>query len=326
MSDIREHQFSQSNEFVEKANRSFLDRFIHRVGTSFGLFKPQTCEKLAGRIRVMQKTATDMVEKLRAVQKELEQAVDEELYGHIQDVIRPLIREIEKVNLTNKEYKSVTEQALAFRRYSEWVERAKEWLQVWNQSQDREALAKAVAEHIIEEVFHSIERDICLIVDYKRHVVGELSLGESKKKMIRQRLGRTLKPIFNSLKALEKRPTDPELRAVAAWRGKVNQERQQFHEHALSLVDQIVHQYQKGAVSREDHDHLVEVLQQLIYLEEAVPHLIEDEKDNQEEWLSRLNSLEQEAYHLNLDLRLPVELVERLHVIIDRLELLREDS
>lgn len=313
--------------------RTMLDRFIERLRDGFQFFQPgpQKEIKLFGRIQDLQKTAESVLEQLTKTRNKLKNEVDDKLYGFIEAIVNPLIRDYKQIKKSVEQHGSIAQQAQAFKRYSEWIERAKAWAEVCSHSNEQKDIAKAVIQLTVEEFLEVIDRDLQVIQDYTEHMIDNLTIDETEKGELISKLHFKLDPYILSLKSLKKKPIDLPIEHVQDWKMRVDKRREKYFDAALHSIDKIIEEVNPSSIGEEEHDHLVEIFSQIAYLEEEVPNLYKEilninrqEDIDQKIILARLSSFQNELHNLNLDLRLPPELIDRLQVLIEVLEKAQE--
>lgn len=313
-----------------RERRTMLDRFVERIRSGFQFFQPKVSESqisLSGRIQDLQKTAVTILQQLITIKEELKNAVDSELFTFVEAVVNPLIRDVERIQKSVEEEGSIVKQAQAFKRYNEWIEKAKTWVQVCSKPGDPKRISRAVIRLTIDEFLEVIDRDLQVIHGYTEHMIDNLSLDDEDKIHLVQELNFKLDPYIQSLKILKTRPMELHLSHIQEWKIKVDKRREKYFDGALHAIDKIIAEMNPNANSEEEHEHLVDVITQIVYLEEEVPQLCEeifqiDSKDSfqKEILLVRLSSLQKEFHNLNLDLRLTPELIDRLQIVVEMLE------
>ncbi len=333
------HKKSDSGEWKfypqkpEKKSFSLLNRFVDRIRSTFQIFqnKPMEDHQLTGRIQDLQKTASTVLKQLIAIKEELKNELDHEVFTSVEEIIDPLIKEISRLNKTLEQPVSVIHQAKAYQRYSQWIEKAKLWVQICSKSNDKSAIVKAIIRYTVDDFLQVIYRDIQVINDYQEHMLETLAVDEDEKIALAQRLEMHLEPYLKGLNDLRAKPHDLPLKEIALWKAQVDKRREKFFDAALHAIDKIINHAIPDSSGHEEHEHLVDVLSQIAYLEHEVPHLYDEifmtKKTGPEQlsiFDSRLSTLQQEVHQLNLDLRLTPDLIDRLHTINEMLDLIRK--
>lgn len=314
---------------AEKNKQSILNRFVDRIRSTFQKFqnKPTQDFQLTGRIQDLQRTAFTVMQELEVIKQELKKEIDADVFFYVEDVIDPITREVSRLNKSLEQPGTVTHQAKAYQRYSQWIEKAKLWIQVCSKAKDREGILKAIIRYTIDDFLEVIDRDLQVLNDYQEHMLDALAIDEEEKIALAQRLELRLEPYIKGLNELRVRPMDLSLQQIAIWKSQVDKRREKYFDASLHAIDKIINQSIPDSSSDSDQEHLVDVLSQIVYLEHECPRLYDEiymaKKPNQSQidaFSSRLISLEHEAHQLNLDLRLTPDLIERLQVITDMLE------
>lgn len=316
-----------------KKRLNLLDRFVDRIRSTFQRFqnKPQQELQLAGRIQDLQKTADFILKQLNDIKEELRKEIDAETFGQIEEVVDPLIKEFSRLKKSVDQPLSVTQQAKTYQRYSQWIEKAKLWVQICSKANDKEAIIKAIINYTVDDFLEVIDRDIQVISDYQEHMLDALAVEEEEKMALAQRLELRLNSYLKGLTDLRVPPTDLPLHEIAIWKAQVDKRREKYFDAALHAIDKVINSTIPDTSGQEEHEHLVDVLSQIVYLENEAPILFDEiytAKNLKGDQISgleaRLTSLEQEIHQLNLDLRLTPDLIDRLQTVSDMLEQARQ--
>lgn len=330
---MREKEFNllKKEEGSSENKLNLLERFVQRVRTSF-LFlqnKPQSDIQLAGRIQDLHKTAASVQHQLRTIKEHLKEEVDSEFFLFVEAIIDPMIKDLSRIKKSMDEPGSITQQAQVFKRYSQWIEKAKVWIHLCSKTNDKEAILRSVVNLTIEEFLEVINRDLQVIQDYQEHVLDNLASTEEERINITDQFESKLAPYVKSLIDLKKRPQDLPVKEIKQWKAKVDKRREKYFDGALHAIDKLVALINPSATSEEEHDHLVEILSQIAYLEKEIPALnreviTADLSDEFQKQIleSRFLSLEEEVHKLNLDLRLTPDLIDRLQALTDILNII----
>ena len=309
---------------LEKWPTSMFSRFIDRIRSTFQRFqnKPQPDHELAGRIQDLQKTANSVVKQLHTIKDKLKNEIDQELFSHVQEIIDPIIKEVSRLNKSIGQPTSVVHQAKAYQRFSQWIEKAKLWIQFCSKTNDKEAILKAIIRYIVEDFLEVIDRDIQVINDYQNHMLDALAVEEEEKLTVLKNLN--LEPYLQGLRSLQTKPNELSLHEIALWKAQVDKRREKYFDEALHTIDKVINSVIPDSSGEEEQEHLVDVLSQIVYLEREVPQLCDEidrdmnpAPDKRIAFESRLSLFEQEVHQLNLDLRITPDLIERLQIIIE---------
>lgn len=313
----------------EKQRLSMLDRFVDRIRSTFQRFqsKPQKDLLLTGRIQDLQKTAQSVLRQLNSIKEEIKIEIDSEIFSQIDEVLEPLIKEFSRLRKSMEEAGSVTHQAKTYQRYSQWIEKAKLWVQICSKANDKEAIIKAITHYTIENFLEVIDRDIQVINDYQEHMLDALAVEEEEKIALAQHLEGRLSSCLKALNGLRRRPENLPLREIAIWKAQVDKRRERYFETALHIIDKVINETIPDTSGHEEHEHLADILSQIAYLEQEAPSLYNEvdaiqkiDPEQKEFFHSRLIILEEEVHHLNLDLRLTPDLIDRLQAVYELLE------
>lgn len=320
-------------EKPEKRRVSILNRFVERIRFTFQKFqnKPQPDLQLIGRIQDLQKTANSVLKQLRAIKEDLRKDIEPEVFAYVEEIIDPIIKEVLRLHQSIEQPRSIMHQAKTFQRYSQWIDKAKLWIQICSKAHDKEAIIKAIIRYTVDEFLEVIDRDLQVINDYQEHMLEALTVEDEEKINLAQSIEIRLNPYLKGLNELRAKPKDVPLHEIALWKAQVDKRREKYFDAALHAIDKIINSTIPDTSGEEEHEHLVDVLSLISYLEREVPQLydeidrIKNPSIEQEPiFLSRLTTLEQEVHQLNLDLRLTPDLIDRLQVIADMLDQARK--
>jgi hypothetical protein len=98
----------------------------------------------------------------------------------------------------------------------------------------------------------------------------------------------------------------------------MDQKRQMVFDEALAQIDAIIEDETPFQHSQEDHSHLVDILETIAYLENAIDSVANEsikEGTSKTYIIRKIENLEAEAYHTSIDLRLTQELFDRIKEI-----------
>lgn len=317
----------------EKRRMSMLNRFVDRIRSTFQKFqnKPQQDSHLAGRIHDLQTTANSVLKQLRVIKDELKNEIEPEIFSYVEEVVDPIIKEVSRLHKSMEQPGSIMHQAKTYQRYSQWIEKAKLWIQICSKVNDKEAILKAIIRYTVDDFLEVINRDMQVINDYQEHMLEALAVDEDEKIALAQRLELRLDPYLRGLNDLRTKPRELPLQDIALWKAQVDKRREKYFDGALHAIDKVINDTIPDTSGEEEHEHLVDVFSQIIYLEHEAPSLYDEiylaKSPTPEEmniFESRLTMLEEEVHQLNLDLRLTPDLIDRLQVIAEMLDQARK--
>lgn len=300
-------------------------RFERLKGMVLQLFslreQPKTDGQLAGRIRALQDTAHAVLNQLMSIKKELSTLLDNQLITYVEAVVDPMIRDVARLQKMTQSQASLEEQVQAYEKYAHWIEKAKPWVQLFTKhSTDVEAISDAVVQHGLHVVTNLIHRDHQVVDDYLLHQLGKLSLPNTAKEELKQRIAERLEGIFHQLDQLTIPPPNLSLSDLKQWQLRVNAARERLNEQALHIIDKEVHRIQPEAANPVEIDEsVVKNFEEMAELEEGAPQLLHEIEEEGGLDLSerltlhkKLTRLENEALQLERELRLSPELLSRL--------------
>lgn len=311
---------------MAQPTKSLFSLLMSRIKKTFQPSKSPD-NKLNGRVQQLNQTAIVVIQKLKEVKELLKDKLDAKLFAYVEALMDPMTRDVVCVQKLLTQEGSVVHQAKAFKKYSSWMIKAELWMDLETKAHDHEAITKTIIQHTMHEADEQIDQDMQVIRDYEEHILDTLPLNEEEFALLKKHLAKEIKPQLVNLEDLKDKPELDNLHDVFAWKDEVNKKRLKYFDRALHVIDEIIHVISPSSSSEEEHEHLVEVLTQIAYLEEEIPSLLHDAGDvpsidsvKRALVLSKMQSFEHQLHELNLNLRLTPELEDRLLVLMDTLE------
>lgn len=324
-------QREESNEykFINDTSlqqpKSLFSLLIERIKKTF---QPTVHDegKLSGRVQQLNQTSIMLLQRLRKIKEKIKQHADEQLFIYVSSLLDPLVRSITGIQRTLMQHGSVIMQAKAFKKYSNWVIKAELWVGIESNLEDEESITRAMILHIKQEADELIDQDLQVIRDYEEHILDSLPLNDDEMNLLKNQIETELTEQVINLEKLKEKPEVFDLQTIFAWKDDVDRRRSKYFDRALHIIDEIIYKISPTSSSEEVHDHLVEVLTQIVYLEEEIPSLVEgisEERLNDPIYIqittSKIDSFEQELHELNLNLRLTPDLYDRLQLLSGKL-------
>lgn len=339
MSSDRQHEFflaihSFIGSFVKdrldsgkrKKEKGLIEHFILKIKSIFRpsveIEKKQE-RKLVGRIRELNKNAGEVLDVLNSVRADLKSEVDGELFGFVESVMNPMIRDISRIQKVVLKEGLVHPQVDALNQYNEWIDRAKLWVQVCSSAKNKEAITEAILKHTLEDFNAIINKDLQLIEDYQDHLLDELEMDHADKVILRKEIKNSLGPYLRGLLDLKVTPEDLNFQNLNEWKLDADKRRDHYYNMILHVIDSKTEGLTTIKKEREDREYLSEVFEKLSYLETEIPLLFEKinigttDPFEIEATIQQLYGLQEEVDLLYHDIRMP-------HQIIDRLQKLKE--
>lgn len=293
--------------------------------------KPDHDPKLVGRIYEMNQNANHLYSELLAVKVDLEKEVEPVLLSLVEAVVDPLIKEARRLKILMEQEKSVSQQVINIKKYSEWIEKAKIWVEICAKRSQKEAIRKAIIDYSIDEFRTVIDRDMQIIQDYLTHFLNELEFLPEEKKELEARLEETLTQHLIGLQKLKAQPDNLSLGMLGSWRVEIDRLREKFFSDSLHTIDTLVQEVAPKLAKEEESEQYLKFVSRCAQLEEKLAVLSRDierlDLDNIElkkDILARFDTLEDEVHQLNSDLRLDHAHIERLQAVMDQLGNLRQ--
>lgn len=307
--------------------KGLFSLLIRRIKKTFNPVKDEE-GKLYGRVQQLHRTAGAVLLKLKNIRELLKVSIDEELFGYVSALMEPMTRDFACIEKLLMEKGSVIAQAKAFKKYSNWMLKAELWLSLEKKIHNMDLIQEAIIKHIMHETDERIDQDLQVIRDYQDYILESLPLNDEEMRQLKKHVDKEVRYQLSNLEDLKDKPELDSFDSVLVWKDHVDKLRSKFFERALQVIDEMVGAVSPTSSSEEEHEHLVEVLTQVVFLEEQIPALIADvedveiiDKEKKRFVLSQINSFEQELHELNLNLRLTPEVVERIQTLTENLEI-----
>lgn len=162
--------------------------------------------------------------------------------------------------------------------YSGLLERAIESVELYSQFSDESRLKRKIVEGAQVFIRETIEKDMEMLQNYKKHALDESGLSISEKKERAKLIDRFLYPVFSELKgmAISKVETD-DLHAFFIWKTSVDERRNALVELAFLTTDGLIGE--SAPVDSEDEENsfgiseLDQKLQEYAYILSILSHL-----------------------------------------------------
>lgn len=307
---------------------SLIEKFINRIVRTFERPQQAPEQPLAGRIQKILPKIEEILEQFAELEKKYKELKakhrNQEFCLFFSIVIKPLMREGNQLR-ASIEKGSETTQARLFSRYVQWMDRSLEWLDGYHRK-DKKALEKDLIRHITADTLSYIDKDIQLIRDYEKQQIDKIDLENPKKEKLVAELALILEPLYQEIDSLREMPLEFNLETVIQWQREIEAGRQSLFEQALSEIDDLLQEEIPIAPSEEEHEHLIDVLEKIIELEQLIPNLNYSHQQTsapqeKRRLMDRIQALQRETHDLSLDLRLSQDLFDRLQEITKSLNI-----
>ncbi len=323
-SSIRKYVDARIEHSKKSEESSLIKRLVEKINTTIQRvpLTPDSEKQLVGRIIELNQSASHVLNSLKNIKKDLISDVDQDLIPFIEAVMEPMIRDVVRIQNSIHDDNAIYKQAEAFKRYNEWVDRAKLWVSLCSVKKDKEAIIAAVIQHTLDDFSNIIERDKRLIEDYLDHVLEYIpTYGEDRKEAVSQQIRRALKPYLKSLMNLKKNPKNLSILNLNGWKESADKRRDRYYNAALQVIDHLASQVNPSVSGQYEHDSLIGLLEQLDFLEVEISVLCEkvlkkDQELDVEVHLIEMEllSLEQEIQDL-FDVRMPPDAIKRVEIL-----------
>jgi DNA repair exonuclease SbcCD ATPase subunit len=292
--------------------------------------------KLIGRIHAeLHRDAKEALDELTLLKDTLRSELESDpaLWNLVETVINPFLREFSQLDRKLKNpQETLTTHHETVKSAADWIEKAKQWAAICSRPHDREGITKAVIAHA-HQVFHTlIERDLKMMFDYREHKLLALKMPPQQIRQIIQELDETLSPLNQDLQELKKTlPNSLEL--LSEWKKEADELRNKYFNQALKEIDSYMSGLGSMTPEEESQDHLTEIFQRLAILEEQIPafqkkvgnlELIDEEEKKMMKKAVKL--CESQIHELNGDLRLTPELIDRVQIVMEKINFIKEHT
>ena len=305
-----------------KPEETKLTRFFRKFNRFFQP-KDEPHVELRGRIHELQKNAGRVLLELTAVKNELKNEIDPSLFAFVEAVVDPLMKEVQRIQKEIQQNDSMTEQyTQIFKRYTVWIEKAKMWVELCSNRNKKEGISKAVIEHNIQEFNAIVDRDLQVVSDYFNHALDHYKMNEEHRMSLKTKLEQEVLPHIAALQDLQKKPRALSLGDLSHWRAEFDQRREKYFSEALHAIDTLMQKENPTFFDEEENENYIDILLRMSTLEEKISDLAKIDlsvASQKKLAIALLTQLEEEAHHLNVDLRLSQESSERLQSLIQHL-------
>lgn len=233
---------------------NLLARFFRKVSQLFMNEVEIQEAKLGGRINELQATAHVMHKQLVVVKDSIKANSDQKTYTLACGLIDPIIKEISRLQNDMEHKSTVTQQVKTVSKYVEWIEKARSWLELEEDS-NTERIQQIIIFQTTQEFQARIARDIQVIQDYLSHATDILPVSDKLKGELRKKVLPTLSPILVQLYALQKIPKDMALDDLTAWRAASDREREGHFSEALHTIDSFFMEFTPPQTESKPSDH-----------------------------------------------------------------------
>lgn len=303
-------------------SKSRLGRILNKINRFFsGPLPPKRETRLEGRIHQLHGDISKSIDKLLMIKDELQNEIDPQIISLISMIVDPLIKEIHRLR-KGLQNESVAQQVKASKGFSEWIEKAKMWIELCSKRPiQKEALSRAVVDHAVQEFQATIDKDLQVIQDYLNHTMDRIEIDDIQKNELNEKLEPELSQNLIELLMLKNHPQDLTVHTLQMWRAEADLSRENCFGSALHTIDLFTDHAAPARDFEEKIDHYnLEIAGNLLVLEERIARLdagIAELKNTRNKELKKicideLLILEQDAHELNSNLRLSHEHVERI--------------
>lgn len=280
-------------------------------------------QELSGRVQKIVPKIDEILEELLQLQSQQGDSADE-YRMFIDFVIIPLYKEGQRIKVNLKLDDSPAKYRV-ISRYILWIDRYYHWIEAYDRG-DIKKFRNALFLHIVKETLSLVEKDLCIIADYAQQQL-DIAFTPEQREALNEEINVKLMIIRQSLYNLKERPIDLKLSSIQHWQDKIGAERQKMFNEALAIIDEIVDREKKISPRNEKSTPNLDILQRIALLEKSIPKIQKGSAETtgyndieKKLLIKKIAALEQEAYDISQDLRLPQVLFERIQVIMHNLE------
>jgi hypothetical protein len=201
------------------------------------------------------------------------------------------------------------------------------WVELCSKRNKKEAISKAVVDHNIQELHAIINKDLQIINDYFDHLLEHYHMTEDRRQALKAKIKTDILAHVLALQGLQQKPQDLSLANINSWRIEFDQRREKHYSAALHAIDALIQKENPAVFDEEESEHYIDILKRMATLEEkmhAFSHIDLKDAVQKKLALNQLLQLEDEAHHLNADLRLSQETSERLQPLMQQITALRK--
>jgi hypothetical protein len=222
-----------------KSGEGFFGRLVEKLKYSF-LASSQP--SLAGRVQVqlLQQHADILLEQLVSLREQLQQQLDEGLFQFVEPLLAPMAKDIRRIQKLMSQDGALLPQGRSYKKYLDWIAKAKIWVELSSQLDDQVAIVNAVISHSLAEAGSSIDQDLQLLADYQSHQLATVPLANGEKQQFSLKLQRKLAGHIQALNGLKEKPLKMKLQHVYSWKAEVDRKRSGYFERALQEIDAMV--------------------------------------------------------------------------------------
>lgn len=309
-----------------------LGRFFQRINHFFSNEPIDHEVKLIGRIHEMQSTTDKILEELLEFKSFLAEIAEPSIFSLVCNIIDPIVKEITRIQKGIDEQEAITQQVKVFNRYTEWLDKAKLWIELGkNKKYQKEIIQQAILTHTIQEFQAWIDRDVQVIQDYLHNSFHSFDIVDPMKQFLRDGIEPKVTPYIRRLLELKEPPKKLTIHSLTKWRAKADRERENLFGEALHIIDTFTNELMPIPFEEHKDDYSIEILKLIHKLEEGIFELKAQvknperlEEKSKKTCIQTLAHLEEEAHRLNSNLSLPQEYVDRVQHVIEGLFSIRQ--
>lgn len=327
-SEKEEHPI-HATPLSQQENRTLFQKFKAVAVHLFTTQNSKSEHHLTGRIHTLQNTANQVLSELNQIKAELALGVDPDLLNSIDAVVKPIVRDIERIQRKVNHSRSIDEKEDAAKHYSQWIERARPWVHFLSTNlTDRKAIIHAVVRHTIQISEELVRRDLQVIQDYQNHKLAEMGKDDGERMLLKERIDQALSKQVEDLTRLQ-RSEPPKvdeigLKELETWKERIENLREKLYNKALQIIDETF----TVKETKEQHDHVLSNLNRIAKIEEEVEQLqkaLRKHVLDEEEIHATLDQIQNEIRNILLSIALTPELADRVRRVKNEIDAIREN-
>ena len=195
-------------------------------------------ESLKGRTQETSKQSTRILNQVLTVTKKIEAQADKELLIYIKNAKEALIREVEK--LKNGAF-CAEELGL---RYKALENKAKLWLALKDNMHDHTQVIKATVLLLFENIKEKIDKDLSIIVNYKKQIISLMPISQAQQKMLIKDIQQSLAAHMEELLKLKEVSLPLEPKHLNAWKAHIDERRSILFAQAIQEIEKNIDVFQ----------------------------------------------------------------------------------
>jgi hypothetical protein len=271
---------------------------------------------LLNRLKELKGTAATVVNQFSEQKKVILQRFDNWIMPIAKDVLDNLLQDAKQ--LKNKLEDKLDH--LDLTTPAEWDAQAKDWVELYAQWNDQNALIEKILEEVADRTEQLINKDIQVIQDYQTQSLAHLPLESETFRNVEKRLAHAIEEPLKQLMSLKNKPKEhTSLQQASEWVAKLQERRESYFDQLLMKIDHVI----KDVVhldERKDWTSFLEIEGEIIFMERELHHInsqlshLHLEEVEKQFIMARLEGLLEHIDELDED-SLPLALKQRVQAL-----------